>query len=110
MALQDLEAWLRGHGCVPLYHLMEDAATAEISRAQLWQWRHHDVELDDGRRVDAALLRAVVAEELHTIRDEIGHARFESGRFELARELLLELILADELADFLTLRAYTYLS
>ena len=109
VGLQYLEAWLRGHGCVPLYHLMEDAATAEISRAQLWQWRHHGVALDDGRPVDEALLRAVVVDELVTIREQIGDVRFEAGRFELARDLLLELVLADELAEFLTLSAYAHL-
>ncbi|PRQ08312.1 malate synthase A [Enhygromyxa salina] len=109
VGLQYLEAWLRGHGCVPLYHLMEDAATAEISRAQLWQWRHHAVVLDDGQRVDEALLRAVVADELTTIRAEIGDARFDAGRFDLARDLLLELVLADELAEFSTLYAYPHL-
>ncbi|KIG18555.1 Malate synthase [Enhygromyxa salina] len=109
VGLQYLEAWLRGHGCVPLYHLMEDAATAEISRAQLWQWRHHGVTLDDGQPVNEALLRAVVADELTTIRAQLGDAQFEAGRFALARDLLLELVLADELAEFSTLRAYPHL-
>jgi malate synthase len=110
VGVQYLEAWLSGHGCVPLYHLMEDAATAEISRAQLWQWRCHGVELDDGRRVDEALLRSIVADEFITIRGELGDARFDAGRFALARDLLLELVLADELEEFLTLSAYPHLS
>ncbi|PRP92358.1 Malate synthase A [Enhygromyxa salina] len=109
VGIQYLEAWLSGNGCVPLYHLMEDAATAEISRAQVWQWRKHAVTLADGRVVDADLIEAVVAEELDTIRAEVGEARFDGGRFELARDLFLELALADELADFLTLGAYAHL-
>src|SRR5690606_2819167 len=88
---------------------MEDAATAEISRAQVWQWRKHGAALDDGRVVDAELIRRIVAEELQTIRAEVGDRRFDSGRFALARDLFLELALADELADFLTLGAYAHL-
>ncbi len=67
-----LEAWLRGIGCVPLYHLMEDAATAEISRAQVWQWRRHGAQLADGRTVDSALIRAVVADELAKLKGAVG--------------------------------------
>lgn len=109
VGVQYLEAWLRGDGCVPLYNLMEDAATAEISRAQVWQWRKHGVVLDDGQRVDAELVRRVVAEELAVIRAELGDARFDAGRFELARDIFLDLTLAEELAEFLTLAAYPYL-
>ncbi|MFV8754604.1 malate synthase A [Nannocystaceae bacterium ST9] len=104
-----LEAWLSGNGCVPIDWLMEDAATAEISRAQVWQWRKHAATLDDGRVIDAALIERVIAEELELVRAELGEPRFAQGRFALARELFTELVLADELADFLTLRAYTYL-
>jgi malate synthase len=88
---------------------MEDAATAEISRAQVWQWRKHAAALDDGRIVDASLIRQVVGEEMQTIRAEVGDPRFESGRFELARDLFSQLVLADELADFLTVGAYAHL-
>ena len=109
VGIQYLEAWLGGNGCVPLYYLMEDAATAEISRTQVWQWRKHGAALEDGRIIDAALIRQVVAEEMQTIRAEVGDARFESGRFELARELFSQLVLADTLADFLTLGAYAQL-
>ena len=76
---------------------------------QVWQWRKHGATLDDGRVVDAALVERVIAEELEVVRAEIGDATFESGRFALARELFTELVLADELADFLTLRAYSQL-
>jgi malate synthase len=110
VGIQYLEAWLGGNGCVPLYFLMEDAATAEISRAQVWQWRKHCACLDDGRIVDAALIREIVADELKAIRAEIGDERFDAGRFALARDLFLELALADELADFLTLGAYPHIA
>lgn len=109
VGVQYLEAWLSGNGCVPLYWLMEDAATAEISRAQVWQWRRHGAKLDDGRRVDSELVTRVIADEMQTIRGEVGEARFAAGRFELARELFTELVMADEFADFLTLGAYAHL-
>jgi malate synthase len=101
-----LEAWLRGVGCVPLYDLMEDAATAEISRAQLWHWIHHAARLADGRVVDAVLLRDVIADELRHIKNDLGPAAFERGRFDEARELFERLCLEPQLEDFLTLRAY----
>ncbi|NJK31357.1 MAG: malate synthase A [Deltaproteobacteria bacterium] len=101
-----LEAWLRGNGCVPIDWLMEDAATAEISRAQLWQWIHHRAALEDGRLVDEALVRRITDEELARIRDELGADSYAAGRFDLARQLFEELVYADELADFLTSHAY----
>jgi malate synthase len=106
VGIQYLEAWLGGNGCVPLYNLMEDAATAEISRSQVWQWIHHGATLDDGRPVTAALLQAIVADEMLTIRREVGSARFESGHFHGARELFEGLCTAETLDDFLTLVAY----
>jgi malate synthase len=109
VGIQYLEAWLRGNGCVPLYDLMEDAATAEISRAQVWQWFHHQVPLDDGRPVTKDRLQRVVEEELLRIRSEVGDDRFSQGRFELARELFVRISTADELADFLTLPAYEHI-
>ena len=96
-----LEAWLGGSGAVPLYNLMEDAATAEISRTQLWQWIHHGAQLDDGRTVDAALYRAIRDEELASIG--------ERPHIATAARLFDELILANELADFLTIPAYAEL-
>jgi malate synthase len=104
-----LEAWLRGSGCVPLHDLMEDAATAEISRTQVWQWIRHHAHLDDGRPIDATLVRSVLAEELDRVRFEIGPARWQESRFELATRLFDELATGDELADFLTLVAYEHL-
>ena len=101
-----IEAWLRGIGCVPLNYLMEDAATAEISRAQVWQWRQHRAKLDDGRTVDAALIRHTVEEELAGIAKTVGDNRFKAGRYEDAAGLFLELALADRFDEFLTLSAY----
>jgi malate synthase len=106
VGLRYLEAWLRGSGCVPLDHLMEDAATAEISRAQVWQWLHHGARLDDGRAIEAALVRRLLAEELHRAQ-RAPHA--PEARFELAARLFGELATAPELADFLTLAAYDHL-
>jgi malate synthase len=101
-----LEAWLGGLGCVPLYNLMEDAATAEISRTQLWQWIHHGALLDDGRTVTAALYREIRDQELAAIRERLGAERVGQGYLARAAALFDRLTLADELADFLTLPAY----
>lgn len=104
-----LESWLRGKGCVPLYDLMEDAATAEISRTQVWQWIRHGAELDDGRTIDTQLFRTILAEEIDNIRTTLGEERYESGRFDLARELFEQLISCHELPEFLTLAADLHL-
>ncbi len=101
-----IEAWLRGIGCVPLYNLMEDAATAEISRAQVWQWVKHKAHLADGRLVDAALCRQVIAEELDKTKAMVGAERFSSGRYPDAAELMRKLIEAETFTEFLTLPAY----
>jgi malate synthase len=100
------EAWLRGIGCVPLHHLMEDAATAEISRAQVWQWVRHGARLDDGRPVDADLVRRAVEEDLARTAQELGDDRFRAGRHRDAAALFLELAEAPRFAEFLTLPAY----
>src|SRR5262245_4277370 len=100
------EAWLRGSGCVPLFHLMEDAATAEISRTQIWQWRKHAARLADGRVVDTALVRTTLAEELAKVRAELGDQRFAASRFHDAAELFESLILTDPLPEWLTVPAY----
>ena len=104
-----VEAWLGGLGCVPLYNLMEDAATAEISRTQLWQWIHHEAKLDDGRPVDAALYEQLRDEELASIRERIGAARVQQGFLDRAARLFDRMILSEELEDFLTIPAYTEL-
>ena len=109
VGVQYMEAWLRGNGCVPLYNLMEDAATAEISRTQVWQWLHNGCQMEDGRTVTLPLFRRIFAEEMDRIAEEVGPQRFNSGKFPLAARLFQEIIEQDELDEFLTLRAYPYL-
>jgi malate synthase len=107
VGVQYLEAWLRGSGAVPIFNLMEDAATAEISRAQVWQWiRHTDGKLSDGRKVTKKLFREVLTEELTKIKQAIGVDRFASGKFEIARDLFDKMTTDDEFAEFLTLPGY----
>jgi len=106
VGLRYLEAWVRGNGAVGIHNLMEDAATAEISRSQIWQWVHNDVRLDTGEPVTADLVRRIADEELATVRDEIGARAFDEGRFTEARELFERVALADDFADFLTEPAY----
>jgi malate synthase len=109
VGIQYLESWLRGNGCVPIYNLMEDAATAEISRTQVWQWAHHGAHLNDGRAIDAALVRATIPRQLEKIRTLIGPARFDAGKFELASGLFERMMTSEDFPDFLTLVAYEYL-
>jgi malate synthase len=104
-----LEAWLRGKGCVPIHDLMEDAATAEISRAQVWQWLRHGARLEDGRAVEVFLVKRVLSEEAARIRRDVGEAAWTGGRFDLALSLFERLVTSGELADFLTLVAYDHL-
>src|SRR5438309_9193197 len=107
VGVQYLEAWLRGSGAVPIFNLMEDAATAEISRAQVWQWiRHPDGKLSDGRKVTKKLFREVLTEELMKIKQAIGVDRFASGKCEIARDLFDKMTTDDEFAEFLTLPGY----
>ena len=109
VGVQYLEAWLRGVGCVPLYNLMEDAATAEISRTQIWQWLRHRATLDDGRIVDSTLVGQLLDSEMIAVRAEIGDARFASGRFAEAVALFAKLIFSPTFEEFLTLPAYDLL-
>lgn len=109
VGIRYLESWLRGQGCVALYGLMEDAATAEISRMQLWQWVHHGVAVEGLGHLDASLFHAFVHEALLQIRAEVGGAALEEGRFAEAAELFETLILAPAPAAFLTLPAYPLL-
>ena len=106
VGIQYIESWLRGQGCVPLYNLMEDAATAEISRAQVWQWLKHSAQLDDGRVIDRTLFDQLLAEEIEGIEKELGDARFTGGRFGDAIQLFADLSTADDFEEFLTLSAY----
>jgi len=109
VGVQYIEAWLRGHGAVPLYNMMEDTATAEISRTQLWQWLTHRALLDDGRVVTRDLVARIMEEELVRIGAEIGADRMRSGRFPEAVALFDRLINAATLEEFLTLPAYPLL-
>ncbi len=105
VAVQYIEAWLRGNGAVPLYNLMEDAATAEISRTQNWQWVHYGATLNDGRKVSPELIETVLADEMQKLKATLGEA-FEHGRFSDAIALFRKLVLNKELEAFLTLPAY----
>jgi malate synthase len=106
VGVQYIEAWLRGRGAVPLYNLMEDAATAEISRAQIWQWLHHKASLADGRTVTPDLFRATLADEMSKVRTAVGEAAFTGGRFDEAIDLFSKMSLSETFEEFLTLPAY----
>jgi malate synthase len=101
-----IEAWLRGIGCVPLFNLMEDAATAEISRAQVWQWRKHGAQLDDGRLAESGLIRAVLDDELAKLRSGLDPAAWSKLRYDDAAKLFLDLVENEVFEEFLTLPAY----
>ncbi|TVS13437.1 MAG: malate synthase A [Wenzhouxiangella sp.] len=110
VAIRYMAAWLSGQGCVPINHLMEDAATAEIARAQVWQWiRHPAGRLDDGRDIDLALVGAWQAEELAAIRADVGDQAFADGYYEAASELIQEVTENDDFVEFLTLPGYARL-
>ncbi len=110
VCIQYMSSWMDGNGCVPIFNLMEDAATAEISRTQLWQWVHHGKGvLDDGRDVSSTLMRSCVQEELEAIRRQVGDADFSKGSYRRAAEMLETQTLSDEYVEFLTLPAYAML-
>jgi malate synthase len=100
VGLQYLESWLRGSGCVPIYNLMEDAATAEICRAQVWQWVKHGATLNDGRRVTQELVRNVIDEQ----KNKLGGARMDS-----AAQIYDQMMTSPDFPEFLTLVAYDYI-
>jgi malate synthase len=106
VGVQYLEAWLGGNGCVPLYNLMEDAATAEISRAQIWQWLKHNAALVDGRKITTQLYDELLPQEMARIEKEVGSVRFNSGNYARATKLFSEMSKSAEFAEFLTLPAY----
>jgi len=110
IALQYLEAWISGNGCVPIYGLMEDAATAEISRASIWQWIQHGKSLSNGKLVTKQLFRDMLVEELANVKQEVGSDRFTHGKFTQAAVLLEDITTSDELVDFLTLPGYEMLT
>lgn len=109
VALRYIESWLGGNGCVPIYNLMEDAATAEICRAQLWQWIRYRARLDDGRVITTELHEEELADILDELRDSMGPDAYSSSRFDRAAELLTELS-AQEFREFLTTTAYADLA
>jgi malate synthase len=108
VGLQYLESWLRGNGCVPIYNLMEDAATAEISRAQVWQWVRHRAKLSDGRTITKEMVSATMKEELEKLKAMLGESRFTSGKFDLAAQLYEQMMTSPQFDEFLTLKAYEY--
>ncbi|WP_180793921.1 malate synthase A [Vibrio parahaemolyticus] len=109
VALQYIEAWISGNGCVPIYGLMEDAATAEISRASIWQWIQHGKSLDNGQQVTKVLFETYLQEEVEVVEQEVGEERYQAGRFEEAAQLMAKLTTSDELTNFLTVPGYDYL-
>ncbi|WP_025028325.1 malate synthase A [Caldalkalibacillus mannanilyticus] len=111
VAVQYIEAWLGGSGAVPIYNLMEDAATAEISRTQVWQWiRHPKGILQDGRKVTLALVEELLEEELQVLLEHLGQERYMDGRYTQAASLFLQLVTEDEFIEFLTIPGYQQLS
>jgi malate synthase len=111
VGIQYMAAWLSGNGCVPIYNLMEDAATAEISRSQVWQWLHNrHARLDDGRPITVKLFREVKDEVLAGLKQEVGEDFFAANNYELAARLFEEISVADTFTDFLTLKAYEHLN
>jgi len=110
VSLQYLESWLRGSGCVPINNLMEDAATVEISRAQIWQWIHHPAGiLDDGRNITVELFRQLAREEEAKITSQLTEKQISERKFSQAAQILDEIITDDGFVEFLTLPAYRYL-
>ncbi|KLN98130.1 malate synthase A [Moellerella wisconsensis] len=109
IAVQYIEAWIGGNGCVPIYGLMEDAATAEISRTSIWQWIRHGKTLSNGQKITKSLFIEMLDEELQVIQQELGDVRFQSGRFKEAAELMRTITTQDELIEFLTVPGYQLL-
>jgi malate synthase len=110
VGIQYIESWLRGNGAAAINNLMEDAATAEISRSQVWQWVHHGARLQGGGEVSAQLVRRIGDEEMRRLRESLGDETFQKGRFEEARRLFDRVALSEEFEDFLTLPAYERLA
>ena len=107
IGIQYMGAWLAGTGCVPIFNLMEDAATAEISRAQIWHWiRSPKGVLEDGRKVSRELFQQLVPQELVKVREILGEKGYAAGKYEEGAKMFEELTLSDDFAEFLTLPAY----
>ena len=101
-----IASWLRGQGAAPIHNLMEDAATAEISRTQIWQWRKTGTRLDSGELVDDDLINRIIDEQLDVWRAEVGDTFFAAGHYIGAAELMRQMIFAEECPEFLTVPAY----
>ena len=107
VGVQYIASWLRGNGAAPINNLMEDAATAEISRSQVWQWiRHPQGKLEDGRNITILLAEQFLTEELGKIKATFGKEAYSKGRYMEAADLFLSLISKDEFIEFLTLPGY----
>jgi len=104
-----IESWLRGNGAAAIHHLMEDAATAEISRTQVWQWLHKEVALEDGTKVTKALVHQMIEEEIPIIKNYVGKENYTNGKFKKAIELFTQLVEQTDYEEFLTIPAYEYL-
>jgi malate synthase len=104
-----VESWLMGTGAAALYNLMEDAATAEISRTQLWLWLKKNAALENNELISKTLYEKIIKEELENIKEYVGEKRYDSGKFELATQLFSTMIFNENLDDFLTLEAYKHL-
>ncbi|HSP88252.1 MAG TPA: malate synthase A [Ignavibacteriaceae bacterium] len=110
VGIQYIEAWLRGNGCVPIYNLMEDAATAEISRTQVWQWlNNRNSALEDGSKISDELYSSILAEQIDKIRETVGEEIFSRGSYSLAAEIFDSLVREKKFTEFLTLKAYEYI-
>jgi malate synthase len=109
VGFQYVSFWLGGRGAAAINSMMEDAATAEISRSQIWQWVHHGVALEDGRTVTAELVRQVLDEETAKIREQVGEETWQAGRPDETRAVFESVALSEPLKEFLTLEAYEYL-
>ena len=109
VGIQYMASWLNGNGCVPLYNLMEDAATAEISRAQIWQWIRHGAHTEDGTAIDTDRFDCLLGEEMQRVEQEVGAERFAAGRFKTAKRLFSEMIKKPSFDEFLTIPGYEHI-
>jgi malate synthase len=110
VSLRYIASWLSGNGCVPIFNLMEDAATAEIARAQLWQWIHHGAATTDGLAISAERFRAVLLEEQALLRRELGDSAYSNGHYSQAAIMIDELTTAPTFVSFLTTPGYAKLA
>ena len=111
VGVQYIASWLRGNGAAPINNMMEDAATAEISRTQVWQWiRHPEGKLENGQKIDIVIFKDILKEELQKIENQVGYENYVTGRFEEAAEIFSELTIQDDFEEFLTIPSYQHIS